>query len=71
MNVGITIETSISKEHGVISLSMFDETMAAIDPPRRAFVTEVIRTKDKAIHDALVALGWTPPKPGVAEATES
>lgn len=27
--------------------------------------TEIIRTKDKQVHDALVKLGWTPPKEGI------
>lgn len=35
--------------------------MLDTEPPFGVFKREVIRTKEKAVRKALIALGWTPP----------
>jgi len=38
-----------------------DETIKLHTTIRGTIMTQVMRTREKMIHDALVSLGWTPP----------
>ena len=55
-----TFTPSIDREKGLVMLD--------IEKPIGAMEREIMRTKEKAVRKALIALGWTPP-PG--ERTES
>jgi hypothetical protein len=56
----ITLKTDVDFDSGVISQELVEEG-TGLDIVREK-VRWVVNTREKAIRDALVSLGWTPPE---------
>lgn len=56
MNIDCKIETSI------IDSKVYQSIHTMIDGIRHDLVTYITDTREKEIKDALIKLGWTPPK---------
>lgn len=57
----LTLKTDVDYDLGVITQQLVDERMERLRDITATTTQWVIRTREKAIHDALVSLGWTPP----------
>lgn len=50
--------TATTTLDGLIQL---EEQMGWLNEPMKRVSTQIMDTRDKAVRDALIALGWTPP----------